>query len=135
VYLLDTNIVSELRRARPHGAVRAWIQSAADADLRISAVTIGELQAGIEMTRRRDEARAAELEAWLDQIVSTFNIVSMDGPTFRCFAKLMDRRSRTLLEDAMIAASAIVNRLIVVTRNTRDFEPFGVRTLNPFQSS
>jgi toxin FitB len=66
VYLLDTNIISELRRIRPHGAVVAWIEPVPDADLHISAVSLGEVQAGIEITREQDEEKAAELEAWAD---------------------------------------------------------------------
>ncbi len=68
MYLLDTNVVSELRRARPHGAVLAWLQDVRDEDLHISAVTIGEIQSGIEITREQDQAKAAEIEAWLEQV-------------------------------------------------------------------
>ena len=92
MYLLDTNVVSELRRPRPHGAVLAW----------------------------------------LDQVSQSFNILPMDGPAFRCWARLMHRRSDTLDEDAMIAAIATVHQLTVVTRNTRDFQAFGGEMLNPF---
>jgi toxin FitB len=63
MYLLDTNVVSELRRRKPHGAVLAWIARVSDVDLHISAMTIGEIQAGIEVTRRQDAAKARELEA------------------------------------------------------------------------
>jgi toxin FitB len=63
MYLLDTNVVSEIRRRRPHGAVVAWLRSIDPRDLNISAVTLGELQAGIEVTRERDAAKAAEIEA------------------------------------------------------------------------
>jgi predicted nucleic acid-binding protein len=66
MYLLDTNVVSELRKSRPHGAVVAWLQSATDADLHLSAVTLGEIQAGIELTREQDVAKASEIEAWAD---------------------------------------------------------------------
>ena len=63
MYLLDTNVVSELRKPRPHGAVVAWLQSVADADLYLSAVTLGEIQSGIELTREQDAAKAAEIDA------------------------------------------------------------------------
>lgn len=132
MYLLDTNVVSELRRVRPHGAVVAWLKSAHDEDLHLSAVTIGEIQAGIEIAREQDEDRAAEIEAWLDQIAQTYNILSMDARIFRSWARLMHRKSDRLIEDAMIAATAAVHGLTVVTRNMRDFEGFGVRTFNPF---
>ena len=132
MYLLDTNIVSELRRRRPHGAVVAWAREVSDADLYLSAVTIGELQAGIEITREQNPNRAAELQAWLDRVEQTYNVLPMAGRTFRLWARLMHRKSDDRIEDAMIAATAIMHNLTVVTRNVRDFRHFGVRTLNPF---
>ena len=133
-FLLDTNVVSELRRPRPHGAVLAWLQSIDDADLHLASVTLGEIQAGIERTREQDPAKASEIERWLDQVSDIFNILSLDGPTFRCWAQLMHRQSDTLYEDAMIAAIAKVHHLTVVTRNVADFSGFGVPLLNPFAS-
>jgi toxin FitB len=132
VYLLDTNVVSELRRPRPHGAVLAWLRGVRDEDLHISAVTIGEIASGIEITREQDQAKASEIEGWLDQVAETYNVLSMDARAFRAFARLMHRRADDLIEDAMIAATAAVHHLIVVTRNVRDFEDFGVPTLDPF---
>ena len=132
MYLLDTNVISELRRPHPHGGVVAWLRNVPDTDLHISAVTIGELQAGVEITRDRDSAKAAKIEAWLEQVAETYNILPMDSRTFRCWARLMHKRSDKLIEDAMIAATAEIFNLIVVTRNIRDFAQFGVRTLNPF---
>ena len=133
MYLLDTNVVSELRRKKPHGAVVAWIQSVDDKDLYLSSVTLAEIQAGIEITREQDNQRAAELEEWLDQVAVTYNILSLDGDAFRAWAKLMHKTSDTLYEDAMIAAIAKVNKLIVVTRNVTDFESFDIKLLNPFE--
>ena len=133
-YLLDTNVVSELRRPRPHGGVVAWIQSVDDAELYLASVTIGEIQAGIEITREQDHAKAGEIELWLDQVCTTFNILNMDGSAFRRWAKLMHRQSNTLYEDAMIAAIAKVHQLTVVTRNVIDFRSFDVPLLNPFAS-
>lgn len=132
MYLLDTNVVVELRHSRPHGAVLAWLRKADDADLHLSAVTIGELQAGVEITRVQDVTKAAEIEAWVDQVAASYNVLPMDARIFRCWARLMHGRSDQLMEDAMIGATAIVHNLIVVTRNLRDFKPFGVRTLDPF---
>jgi toxin FitB len=135
MYLLDTNVVSELRRVRPHGAVLAWLQAVRDEDLHISAVTIGEIQSGIEITREQDQAKAAEIEAWLEQVAETYNVLSMDARTFRAWARLMHRRTDDLIEDTMIAATAAIHHLTVVTRNVQDFEGFDVRTLNPFTAS
>jgi len=131
-FLLDTNVVSELRRPRPHGAVLAWLQSVDDADLHLASVTLGEIPAGIERTREKDTAKAAEIECWLDQVSDTFNILSLDGPAFRCWAQLMHRQSDTLYEDAMIAAIAKVHHLTVVTRNVADFSGFEVPLFDPF---
>lgn len=135
MYLLDTNVVSELRKPKPHGAVLQWAQDAADAELHISAVTIGEIQAGIELTRDQDELKAAELEQWLELVAGTFNVIPMDAQTFRSWARLMHRASNTLYEDAMIAATAKVHKLTVVTRNVADFKHFGVTVLNPFAAA
>ena len=87
MYLLDTNVVSELRRPRPHQAVLAWIQSVPPEQLYLSAVTIGEIQAGIEITREQDPAKAAELGAWLDdQLLGGFDVLNMDVASFREWA-------------------------------------------------
>lgn len=134
MYLLDTNIISELRRPRPHGAVMAWLRSLDEHDLYISAVTLGEIQAGIEITRERDAARAAEIEAWADQVADLWNVLPMDAATFRLWARLMHRRSDSLMEDAMIAATAKRHGLRVATRNVRDFKDFGVDVFNPYIS-
>jgi len=131
-FLLDTNVVSELRQQRPHGAVLAWLQSVDDADLHLASVTLGEIQAGIERSREQDPAKASEIERRLDQVSDTFNILSLDGPAFRCWALLMHRQSDTLYEDAMIAAIAKVHHLTLVTGNVADFSGFEVPLLNPF---
>ena len=133
MYLLDTNIVSELRRKKPHGAVVAWLHSVDDKDLYLASVTLAEIQAGIELTREQDAERAAELEVWLDDVAATYNILNLDGNAFRTWAKLMHKKSDTLYEDGMIAAIANVNKLTVVTRNITDFAAFDVPLLNPFE--
>jgi toxin FitB len=135
MYLLDTNVVSELRKPRPHGAVLAWLESIDDAQLHLSAVTVGEIQAGIEMTRMQDADKANELEAWLELVAGACNVLPMDAETFRAWARLMHGKSDTLYEDAMIAATAKVHGLIVATRNVADFNALGVAVFNPFAAA
>lgn len=132
MYLLDTNVVSELRRPRPHGAVVAWLAEIPDRQLFLSAFTIAELQAGVELTRQQDFGKAAELDAWIDRVVESFNILPMDAAIFRIWAKLMHGQSDTLMGDAMIAATAAAHGLTVVTRNVRDFVALRARVLDPF---
>lgn len=132
MYLLDTNIVSELRKIRPHGAVVSWIEAIDDSELHLSAVTLGEIQAGIEITREQDALKAAEIELWIDQVSATYNVLPMNAATFRIWAKLMHRQSNTVYEDAMIAATALEHKLTVVSRNVRDFARFNVPLFNPF---
>lgn len=133
MYLLDTNIVSELRRIRPHGAVVSWLETISDDDLHLSAVTLGEIQAGIEITREQDPQKAGAIETWADQVADTYNVLAMDAATFRLWATLMHRQSDTVYEDAMIAATALRHKLTVVTRNIRDFKRFNVPVFNPFK--
>ena len=133
MYLLDTNVVSELRRPRPSVAVLDWIADVPAELLFVSAVTVGEIQAGIEITREQDLAKAEELEAWLDKVQASYAVLPMDATTFREWARLMHRKSDSIAEDAMIAAVAIVHRLTVVTRNVRDFAQLGVELQNPFE--
>jgi predicted nucleic acid-binding protein len=132
MYLLDTNVVSELRKSKPHGAVIAWIQSVPDDQLFISALTLGELQAGVERTRKRDQEKAAIIESWIDQIAEAYEVIPMNADMFREWARLIEGRSDQLLEDAMIAATARVRGLTVATRNVRDFKGLAVEVLNPF---
>ena len=135
MYLLDTNVVSELRKSRPHGAVVAWLKSVDDAKLFLSAVTLGEIQAGVELTREQDPDKAAEIESWLTLLAQAYNVLPMDGDVFRDWARLMHRKSDTLYEDAMIAAVARVHSLTVVTRNVADFKALGVEVFNPFSNA
>jgi toxin FitB len=133
-YLLDTNVVSELRKLRPHGAVVAWFSDLEEEQLFVSAVTLGELQSGIERTRHQDPSKANEIELWVDQLAASYQVLPMDTPCFREWGRIIDRKPDGLLEDAMIAATARVHRLIVATRNERDFAQFDVRILNPFKN-
>ena len=132
MYLLDTNVISELRRIKPHGAVAAWFGSIRKDLIRIPAAVIGEIQAGIETTRTQDKTKALEIEQWLERVIAFYDVVPMDGEIFREWAKLMLGKSDHLLIDGMVAATARVKSLIVVTRNTKDFSGFNVQLLNPF---
>ncbi len=134
MFLLDTNVISETRRPRPHPRVMAWLRAAPDEHLFLAAVTFGELQRGVEITRERDPAKAEVIEAWIDGLAQTHSVLPMDASVFREWSRLMHRRSDAVLEDAMIAAIAIVHGLTVVSRNVRDFRPFGVALLDPFSS-
>lgn len=133
MFLLDTNVISELRKPKPHGAVLAWLQLQQSDALFISAMTIAEIQQGIELTRAQDAERAEVLESWLvHELLPSAQILSMDADVARLWAKLMHKRSNTLFEDALIAATAIAHRLIVVTRNVPDFKALGVDCIDPF---
>lgn len=132
MYLLDTNVVSELRRPKPHGAVVAWLRDIDDRHLHLSAVTLGEIQAGIEATREQDNHKADQIEAWADQVAATWNVLPMDGATFRLWGKIMHGRPDRLIEDGMIAATAKIHNLTLVTRNVKDFTAFSVKLFNPF---
>ena len=133
MYLLDTNIISELRKPKPHGAVLQWYDSISDEELYISAVSIGEIQAGIELTRDEDKNKAESLESWLQQVSNAHHVLPITSSMFRLWAKLMHKESNTVWEDAMIAATAIDQKLTVVSRNIKDFKRFKINLLNPFE--
>ena len=111
-----------------------WIREVPPDRLFLSAVTVGEIQAGIEITREQDEAKAEELEAWLGRVVSSYGVLPMDAAAFREWARIKHRKSDTLIEDAMIAATARVRGLTVATRNVRDFRELGVELFDPFDN-
>jgi len=133
MYLLDTNVVSELRRAKPHGAVIAWLRAVPEREIFLAAMSIFELQAGVELARMQDTQKAAQIEAWIDTLMDSFAVLPADGAVFRRAATLLHGHSDDLFEDALIAATALENQLTVATRNVRDFVHFGVTTMNPFQ--
>ena len=133
MYLLDTHVVFELRKPKPHGAVLAWLMSVNDQALFLSAFSLAEIQRGIEITRQQDVTKAQSMELWLDQLAKSFEVLTLDAVVLREWARMMHRRSNTLSEDAMLAATAKVNDLQMVTRNTSDFEALGLVCLNPFK--
>ena len=132
-YLLDTNVVSELRKPKPHGAVLAWLRELRDEQLFLSAVTFGELQRGIERTRAQNRIKAEEIESWVERLGGAAQILSMDASCFREWARLMEGKQDHLLEDAMIAATARIHGLVVATRNDADFAQLDVPVVNPFR--
>ena len=134
-FLLDTNVLSETRKPRPHGAVISWIRGLAREQVFFSSVVFWELQAGIELTRKQDLAKALEIETWVNDLVLTQQVVPMDAVSFRECARLMAGKPQHLFENAMIAATARVYGMTVATRNERHFQPFGVPILNPFRNS
>ena len=134
-YLLDTNVLSEVRKHKPHGAVVAWLADLREEQAFISAVTVGELQAGIVLTRRQNPEKAREIELWVDQLEASYQILPMDTASFREWGRLVHGKSDHLIEDGMIAATARTHGLIVATRNEDDFRQLNVPVFNPFKSS
>ena len=133
MHLLDTNVLSELRKSRPHGGVLAWFAENPDNSLRLPAIAIYELQAGAERTRKHDQAKAAKLDFWISGVQEQFVVLPFGALEARITAYLIRGRSSDLLEDAMIASIAFTNDLPLATRNVRDFEQFGIVLVNPFQ--
>lgn len=123
-----------MRKPKPHGGVLTWLRGLDVEQVFFSAVTFGEIQRGVELTRRQDPAKASEIEAWAAQLESASQVLPMDTPCFREYARLMQKRSAAFAEDAMIAATARVYGLTVATRNERDFRPLGVALINPFKT-
>jgi toxin FitB len=135
LYLLDTNIISELRKTKPHGAVTAWFQSVRKDLVSIPAVVIGEIQAGIEITRTQDPAKSVEIELWLERVLAFYEVIPMDASIFCEWARLMAGNQDHLFRDAMIAATARDREMTVVTRNVKDFTSLKVKVINPFAYS
>ncbi len=106
MYLLDTIVVSELRRPRPHGSVLERIANVPADQLFNSAVAIGRIQAGIEATRERDAAKADELESWLENVLASYGVLSIDARAFRARARLIHRRSDVTPEEDVNVAAA-----------------------------
>jgi predicted nucleic acid-binding protein len=134
-YLLDTNVISELRKTKPHGAVLEWLSGLQESQIYLSAVTIGELQAGVEQTRNQHPNKAAQIQSWIALLEESYQVLPMDALCFREWARLMNGKPDDLLEDIMIAATARIHELIVATRNERHFASLGVRIFNPFKAA
>ena len=133
MFLLDTVVVSEIRRPRADRGVMAWFSSVSSSDLFLSTITICEIEIGIEKQRNDNRQFAAELDQWLDITLRTFadRILSLDVTTARRWGMLSARVGNKGL-DLAIAATAIEHGLVIVTRNVDDFTPTGVKVINPF---
>jgi len=133
VYLLDTNVISELRRTRPDPAVVAWVADTPGAQY-LSVVVIGELTCGVELMRRKDAPQALAYATWLAALISDFagSILPVSASVAVAWGRLDARRSLPT-SDGLVAATALVHDLTLVTRNARDFEGTGVRLLDPFR--
>ena len=135
MYILDTNVVSELRKAKKaHSNVRRWAQSLPAASLYISAISVLELEIGILLMERRDRKQGAVLRAWMDgHVLPAFSsrILAIDTPVAQRCASLYVPNPRSD-RDALIAATALVHGMTVVTRNVNHFQPMGVAVVNPW---
>ena len=133
-YLLDTNVVSELRKGRrANPAVLRWFTAVADEDLRLSVLVVGELRQGVEGVRRRDPTSARRLDQWLKKLVQEFEdrILVVDRDTAELWGKLNVPDPLPAI-DGLLAATALTHDLTLVTRNGRDVTSTGVRIVNPF---
>ena len=134
MYLLDTNVVSVLRRPERHPGPALWLKDQQALDVYISVVTFGEIERGIARQTIRDPDFARDLGWWFEQFLAWFEdrILPVDVATSRRWGRLSASIGNKDI-DLLIAATALEHGLTVVTRNVRHFEPTGVRTLNPFE--
>jgi toxin FitB len=134
-YLLDTVMLSELRKKRPMPSVLRWVKGQRDKELFVSVVSIGEIERGIENLRSSDLDFAQELEQWLETLLNFYGdrILPIGATEARLWGRLSSRIGHEGA-DILIASTAISRGLTVVTRNTKHFEPTGARVLNPFEN-
>ena len=133
MFLLDTDVLSALRRRERHPEAARWLAAQRTADLYLSAVTVGAIEHGIAQQQHRDPSFAGELSVWLDRVLAWYGdrVLDVDVSTARRWGRLYgDLRHESA--DLIIAATALEHGLTVVTRNVRHFEPAGVKVLNPF---
>lgn len=132
-FLLDTNVVSEIRRGRDPN-VRAWADSVDDVDLHLSVLTLGEIRMGIDRLRGRDPVQADVFARWLGDLRSRFGdrILPVDAQVAEEWGRLNAAAPRAMV-DSMLAATALIHDLTVVTRNTKDFEGCTVDLIDPWE--
>ena len=133
-FLLDTHIISELRRPKAHPSLLAWVDTQPSAALFLSVVTAGQIRQGLEQLRQRDARQAGRLDRWLNGLTQFYadRLLFVDGTVADEWGRMRARRSVPVM-DALIAATARVHNLTLVTRNVRDFADLGVNVLNPFE--
>ena len=132
-YLLDTNVLSETRRRQANAGVLAFITNTDPSTVYLSVLTVGELRKGVVQKQRSDSQTAAALTAWVDGLEYGFaeRIFGIDAAVARVWGELSAQRPRPVV-DTLLAATALVHGLTLVTRNTADVEDTGVKLLNPF---
>jgi predicted nucleic acid-binding protein len=135
MYLLDTNVLSETRRRVPHPRVLAWIESVPERWLHTSVLVIGEIQRGVQHRVHSDRAAAQLDEVWLGELIDLYGledrIVTVGLQDVLAWGRIT-AGGKVPHIDGLLAAQALVRGWTVVTRNTKDFEPTGVRIINPF---
>jgi toxin FitB len=133
-YLLDTVVLSELREARPSPLVVRWIRAQEAKHLFISVVSIGEIERGIEMARKRDGAFAGQLSQWLETLLTMYGdqVLPVTAPVARRWGHLSAKLGNDGA-DILLAATALTHGLTVATRNVKHFAPTGVEVVNPFE--
>jgi predicted nucleic acid-binding protein len=135
-FLLDTNVLSEMTRQSPHPRVAKWFEQAANADLHISALTLGELRSGID--RLPNSRKRNELTMWFGDLQNAFSgrVVPIDDKVALCWGGIIGhlaKKGRKIpVVDGLLAASALTNQMVLVTRNSKDFEETGVELLDPW---
>ena len=134
MFLIDTDVLSALRRRERHPAIVRWVEDQRTTDLHISVVTVGEIERGITQQQRHNPAFARDLAVWLDRVLAWYGdrILPVDAATARRWGQLSAALGNDSA-DLLIAATALEHGLTVVTRNVRHFEPTGVSVLNPSQ--
>jgi toxin FitB len=136
-FLLDTNVVAEMRRSAPDRRVVTWFRDNADEAAYLSVMVIGEIRKGIERLRPRDAGRAAAIDSWLDQVVETYEqrLLPASVAVAQEWGRLLAVPQPPPPVDALMAATAKVHRLTLVTRNVKDVEGTGVAVINPFEQA
>jgi toxin FitB len=132
-FLLDTNVISELRKKNPNGNVLAWYDTVRSEQLHLSVITLGEIRLGVERLRRRDAVQAGQLELWLNTLRTAYRdrIVPVDGPVADEWGRISVPDPLPVM-DGLLAATAAVHGWTLVTRNVTDVQRSGVGLLNPF---